>query len=152
MTNEITKKDIAKIISEKTQLPLNQVLDYMHEGCNHLSFNSAVYDFAIYCKQQGIKTVLVTVNMDIFSEIVVPKYELKNLFEVIINSADFECSDKNVLWKIGFDQLVGNINYHNSLLIEDSKKNIKKFRRNGGFVHQYLNDNNFLNWRNQVGL
>lgn len=35
---------------------------------------------------------------------------------------------------------------------EDSEKNIEKFRNQGGFVHQYVNDELFLKWKEKHNL
>ncbi len=122
----------------------------MEEGCRHLDFNPAVWNFALAQKPAGRKTALVTGNMDVFTKVVVPAHGLDQLFDVILNTADFGEIRKEVLWPMAFERLGGGIGYANSLLIEDGESEPAKFRALGGLAYQYRNDGLFLDWLKTV--
>lgn len=89
--------------------------------------------------------------MDVFTEVVVPSHNLHNVFDVIINAADFHQPDKKILWDIAFCKLGDGITYYNSLLIDDREEHVKRFKELGGSVHHYSNDNKFRDWLNRIG-
>jgi len=146
MKGELTSLDIANLLSQHFPLDISIIAATMEKGCQHLSFNPAVWDFAVAQKAAGRKTALVTDNMDVFTKVVVPAHGLDQLFDVILNSSDFHETRKDVLWPIAFERLGGGIGYATSLLIEDGETEPAMFRASGGYACQYVNDENFLNW------
>jgi FMN phosphatase YigB (HAD superfamily) len=150
MRGELTSLDIAGILSSHFPLDIPTIAATMEEGCQRLHFNQAVWDFAVAQKAARRKTALVTDNMDVFSKVVVPFHGLEALFDVILNSADFHKTRKELLWPIAFEWLGGGIGYANSLLIEDGESEPAKFRALGGQTHQYTNDQAFLEWLDSV--
>lgn len=151
MTNALGLRDIAAVVSDHMNMDISAVLRTMELGCRDLDFNEAVLDFALAQRRQGRRTAIVTANMDIFSDVVVPAHRLDEKFDVIINSSDYGEFDKRVLWPIAFKALGDDIHYGNSLLIEDGSKEPELFRGCGGFAYQYTNDESFLRWLNEVG-
>jgi hypothetical protein len=150
LKGELTTLDIAGILSEYFPLDIPTIAATMEEGCRHLNFNPAVWDFAVAQKRAGRKTALVTANMDVFSKVVVPAHGLDQLFDVILNTADFHEIRKEFLWPVAFQRLGEDIGYANSLLIEDEKSEPAKFRELGGQAHQYSTDALFLEWLDSV--
>ncbi len=146
MTNALGLRDIAAIVSDHANMDISAVLKTMELGCRDLDFNEAVLNFALAQRSQGRRTAIVTANMDVFSDVVVPAHRLDEKFDVIINSSDYGEFDKRVLWPIAFKALGDDIHYGNSLLIEDGSKEPELFRGCGGFAYQYTNDESFLKW------
>jgi hypothetical protein len=150
MTGDLTSLDIARILSSYLPLDIPTIAAIMEKGCEHLNFNPAVRDFAVAQKTVGRKTALVTDNMDVFTKVVVPSHGLEQLFDVILNSADFHEIRKEFLWPIAFERLGGGIGYSNSMLIEDGESEPAMFRALGGYAYQYSNDAAFLEWLDSV--
>jgi FMN phosphatase YigB (HAD superfamily) len=146
MKGELTSLDIANLLSQHFPLDISIIAATMKKGCQHLSFNPAVWDFAVAQKASGRKTALVTDNMDVFTKVVVPAHGLDQLFDVILNSSDFHETRKDVLWPIAFERLGAGIRYATSLLIEDGETEPAMFRAFGGYACQYVNDEKFLDW------
>ncbi len=48
-------------------------------GCENLEFNTAVLEFALSVKEQGIKTAIVTGNMDVFTKVIVPSHRAESI-------------------------------------------------------------------------
>ena len=47
---------------------------FLKMGCENLEFNTAVLEFALSVKEQGIKTAVVTGHMDVFTKVIVPSH------------------------------------------------------------------------------
>lgn len=143
--------DIAAEVGKHVTLSLDEILNEMRNGCRDLSFNRAVLDYACSRRRNGRKTAIVTLNIDWFTEIVVPAHNLESVFDVIVNSSDYGTDDKEYLWEIAFDQLGIGAGYGTALLIDDSAKWVGRFRNNGGNAYQYSDDPSFAEWFTQSG-
>ncbi len=99
MKGDISCRDIAAYLSK--QLPESEecILSALRDGCSHMPLNVAVLDFALRSRQSGRKTALVTANMDVFTEVVVPAHGLDALFDLVLNTADHGTLDKSTLWR-----------------------------------------------------
>ena len=97
MTNALSLRDIAAIVSDHANMDISAVLETMELGCRDLDFNEAVLNFALAQRSLGRRTAIVTANMDVFSDVVVPAHRLDEKFDVIINSSDYGEFDKRVL-------------------------------------------------------
>lgn len=150
LKGDLTTTDIAAMLARYIPLAVPSIVETMEKGCQHLSFNPVVWNFAIYQKITGRKTALVTANMDVFTKVVVPCHSLDKLFDVILNTSDYRELRKEVLWPIAFEQLGNGIDYSNSLLIEDGETEPAKFRSLGGQAYQYSNDELFLKWLDSI--
>jgi FMN phosphatase YigB (HAD superfamily) len=146
MRGELTSRDIAAILTQYIPMDANAILASMEKGCEQLEFNPAVWEFAAAQKNAGRKTALVTDNMDVFTQVVVPAHHLERLFDVIINSSDHHETRKDLLWPIAFERLGGGTGYGNSLLIEDGEEAPSLFRSLGGWAYQYSTDDHFSEW------
>ena len=150
MKGELTSLDIAGILARHLPLDILTIEATMEKGCEQLSFNPAVWDFAVAQRAAGRKTALVTDNMDVFTKVVVPSHGLMKLFDIILNSADLHEIRKEFLWPVAFERLGGGIGYENSLLIEDGENEPALFKALGGYAYQYSNDAAFLEWLDSV--
>ncbi len=146
MRGEIGLADIATLLADETGRDPLEILDYLRQGCTDLGLNEAVHQFARWVRISSLKSALVTANMDIFSDVIVPRHGLDGLFDVIVNSADVGTCDKTILWPMAFHTLGEGIAYHNALLIEDGETNPAKFREQGGVAYQYHGEQAFRDW------
>ena len=151
MAGDLNIVDIAGLLSRHMSMDIPSIVEAMEKGCEHLSFNPAVWNFALAQKGAGRKTALVTANMDVFTKVVVPCHQLHQVFDVILNTSDFRELRKERLWPIAFQCLGNNIHYGNSLLIEDGLAEPAKFRKLGGYACQYSTDELFLEWLHSIG-
>ena len=151
MAGDLNIVDIAGPLSRHMSIDIPSIVEAMEKGCEHLSFNPAVWNFALAQKGAGRKTALVTANMDVFTKVVVPCHQLHQVFDVILNTSDYRELRKERLWPIAFQCLGNNIHYGNSLLIEDGLTEPAKFRKLGGYAYQYSTDELFLEWLHAIG-
>jgi FMN phosphatase YigB (HAD superfamily) len=149
MAGELSSRDIAGYLSSHWPITEEEVLRTLYDGCSKMTFNPAVWRFAQKQKQSGRKIALVTLNMDVFTEIIVPSHNLDTTFDVIVNSSDHKELDKTKLFQTAFDLLGSNqYTFHTSLLIDDSQKQVDAFRRMGGMAYRYVGDAAFEEWVN----
>lgn len=146
MAGELSLADIAQIVARQIDLPIPVIIETMERGCSTMTFNAAVWEFATAQRAAGRKTALVTANMDVFTNVVVPAHELDQIFDVIVNSADYHELRKELLWERAFALLGNDIHYGNSLLIEDSEKEVTLFRARNGLAVHYQDDERFREW------
>ena len=146
MRGELTLSDIAAIVGTHIDLPVPVIVETMQQGCRTMRFNPVVWEFACAQRGQGRKTALVTANMDVFTNVVVPAHRLDQVFDVILNTADYHDLRKERLWDRAFAMLGSGIDYGNSLLIEDGSKEPALFRARGGYAYQYENDDSLHAW------
>ena len=152
MEGQMSWREFAALVVEKTGLDEEIVEDHLKKGLRGLSLNEEVANLARVQRENGNATVLVTGNIDLFTEIVVPDLELRRMFDVIVNSADYREGRKEILWPIAFDLLDTAVTYDQCLLIEDSPKNVELFRRLGGRAYQYSDAAAFAVWLADAGL
>jgi FMN phosphatase YigB (HAD superfamily) len=138
----LSSADIAEYLSGLTGIMPDHILAALNDGCAHLRLNPAIWRFAQSQRAQGRSTALVTVNTDVFTRVVVPAHGFDRVFDVVVNSADYDTEDKNALCEIAFVHLDG-CSFENSLLIDDETKNLNAFRARGGITHQYTGDEVF---------
>ena len=152
MNGELGTKSIAGIISEHVDLDTESVVKLMEEGCRDLKFNQAVLDFAVEQKNKNNKIAIVSVNMDVFTKVVIPAHGLETIFDVIVNSFDYKVAKKEILWNIAFSKLGDGMTFSNSLLIDDGAENVNLFKQLGGYAYQYRDDESFSKWLSSTGL
>jgi len=141
----LSSEDIATHLAGLTGITPDCIISALAEGCAKMHFNPAVWRFAQAQRELGRSTVLATVNMDIFTRVVVPAHGLDRVFDVVVNSSDYGTDDKNALCEIALAQLDG-CTFANSLLIDDSVAAIAAFRSAGGMAYQYTTDAAFAAW------
>jgi len=146
MRGEISSRDVVTYLARNSRHGRSEILAALREGCRNLTFNAAVWELARAQKAEGRKTALVTANMDVFSEVVAPANALADVFDVILNTADYGTLDKEILWRRAFQQLGGGHNFHTSLLIEDSPATIDLFSKLGGIAYRYTRDAELERW------
>lgn len=141
----VSSADIAEYLSGLTGITPERILSALDEGCAHLQLNPAIWRFAQAQRAQGRRTVLATVNMDVFTRVVAPAHGFDRVFDVVVNSADYGTEDKNALCEIAFGQL-DDCTFENSLIIDDMHKYLDAFRARGGMAYRYTTDEAFAGW------
>ena len=146
----ISSHEVSKRLSDCLGLSADEIHSALARGCSRTSFNQSVWNFARTQRADGGKLALVTGDVDIVGEIIVPSHGLDREFDSIVSSSDFgvELPSKQPLWDAAFDALGPEFGYANSLLIEDTRREVELFRDRGGAAYQYRNDQEFDDWLN----
>jgi hypothetical protein len=142
---DISSGDVADYLSGLTGLSAERILQGLDEGCASLQLNPELWRFAQSQRALGRHTVLATVNMDVFTRVVVPAHGFNEVFDVVVNSSDYGTEDKNALCEIAFSRLHG-CTFENSLLIDDSTTFVDAFEARDGHAYHYTTDEAFAEW------
>jgi FMN phosphatase YigB (HAD superfamily) len=148
---EVTSADIAVHLAGLTGLAAGAILAGLEEGCASLPLDPAVWACAQAQRGRGRRTALVTLNMDVFTRVVVPAHGFDRVFDVVVNSADHGVDDKLALCELALGRIEGG-DFAGSLLIDDSETNVEAFRARGGLAYQYTCDEDFAVWSTRFGL
>jgi FMN phosphatase YigB (HAD superfamily) len=148
MRGEFTWWEINKLIAAATGIDCELLDERLEESVRLMQINTTLIQFADRLKQNGVKTALVTGNMDIFNEITVPEKGLDKVFPLILNSWDYKLMKQDEEGRI-FDiarEKLGLPDFKDILLIDDSPIYCAIFKAKGGQVYQYSNEADFLKW------
>jgi len=140
MKGELRTQDIAEEISNRTSVSCAEIEEFLRIGCQSIKENAEVVAFARYLKKNHFPIAMVTVNFDIFNEVIIPFHGYAEVFPVIVNSCDFGTFDKSSLWPIAFSKMNPVVNYDDCLLIEDKESEIDKFIGHGGQAIHYTGE------------
>ena len=151
MKGDLTSQDIASYLSEHLTHSEEDILSALRHGCSNMTFNPVVHGFALEQREAGRKTALVTANMDVFSEVVVPAHELHSVFDLVLNTSDHRTLDKSILWHKALGVFGPGFSFATSVLIDDSPRMITLFRSLGGHAYQYEGDPAFQAWLEETG-
>lgn len=146
MKGDVTRADVAAYLSTHLAQSPEAILSALRQGCSDLRFNPAVLALATAQRGAGRKTALVTANMDVFTEVVVPAHGLDALFDVVLNTSDHRTLDKSVLWRKAFDAFGAGHSFASSFLVDNSPEMIRLFEALGGSGYQYRGDDALREW------
>ena len=122
MKGDLSSRDIASYLSKHLPESEEIILAALYDGCLNMTFSAAVYDFARRGCESGRKTALVTANMDVFSEVVVPAHGLDTVFDLVLNTADHRTLDKSILWRKALAAFGPDYTFASTLLIDDNPR------------------------------
>jgi len=130
MIGKYTSEDIGKFVSEQTGLDYKYIWNNFIEDCKTMYVDAEVINLIKQVRGNGYKVFLVTDNMDCFDRFTLPALKLDLVFDAIYNSYNYKCLKSTGL----FDEVkkVENIDFTQSIMIDDSKSVIDTFKSLGG--------------------
>lgn len=143
MRGKINAVKINQIIAEHTGINYEKLYKLFVESVRKMKVDERIIDVVQELKQDGRTLGIVTDNMDVFTEITASNHNLNELFDTIVNSADYGYLKKDENGKL-FDiamAAVGENNFSRTLLIDDSVSTIELYRQRGGNAFLYKNFN-----------
>lgn len=138
----VTKFQVAAEVARHLSISPERALEIMEENSRSLTFYPNIMRF-VKENRKTRRQAMVTLNADLFSEIVVPHYDLGDLFEIIVNSFYYGTNDKAKLCEIVFTKMGDGIGFENSMLIDNDPKHLAGFEERGGKTYQFINDEKF---------
>ncbi len=151
MKGDLTSRDIASYLSKHLAISEEDILLALRLGSAEMTFNPVVFNLAVKLCEVGRKTALVTANMDVFSEVVVPSHKLDFVFDTVLNTSDYGTLDKRILWRKALNTFGPGFSFSTALLIEDNPRQVSLFRSLGGFAYQYKSDSALQRWLDITG-
>jgi FMN phosphatase YigB (HAD superfamily) len=111
-----------------------RVLVHMRQCCGDVAFYPDVMKLVA---ELNLPQAIVTINSDIFSEVVVPTYRLDDQFETIVTSWEEATLSKADLCDIAMSRLAVTVDRRSSLLIDNKLENVLEWRARGGVAWHF---------------
>jgi hypothetical protein len=121
--------DVAEEFGWTLGVPAARILKHMRACCRNVSLYPGVVALAARLEAPQ---AIVTINPDIFSEVVVPAYDLAARFATIVTSWEERTLSKADLCDIAMSRLPGAIDRQACLLIDNRMENVAEWRARGG--------------------
>jgi hypothetical protein len=125
----IAASDVAAEFGQAIGVPAQRILQHMHACCRKVSLYGEVMALA---ERLAVPQAIVTINPDIFSETVVPTYDLSARFAAIVTSWEEQTLSKADLCDIAMTRLPGAVDRKACLLIDNRPDNVAEWRARGG--------------------
>lgn len=139
MRGKYTSEEVIQEIAQKSQESPSVILNELIKSCQAMKmFSDRLPELIVKLKKEGVKTVLVTDNMDCFSRWAVPSLSLQEIFNDILNSyytkllkSDLDDKGKSIL----LEKYITNneLNREHCVLIDDSQ-NLKPIAQKSGIT------------------
>lgn len=137
MKGSCTYKEFHEKVAKKINCDPKILDKYLENGIKKMSLNEDLVKFAKKIKTKGVKVVVFTDNMDPFNEMVVPHFQLNEIFDNIISSWDYRIlKDENNGEFIDIILKEMGIEIEKTLLIDDSTSIYEIIKNKGG--HGYI--------------
>jgi len=148
MRAKLTMDDVNKMISQNTGIDFDLLSNLFIESVKMMRVDKNLLNLANHLKSKNIKVALVTNNMDVFNMVTIKHNNLDQVFLVIVNSYDYglmKHDENGKLFDIALEK-IGESDYSNVLLIDDSAKMRAAFENKGGSTFPYDTFENFEPW------
>ena len=140
MEGKINLNVAAEMFAEHLPISSDEVIKHMQYRCKNISFFKEVMDFVKYCK---LPQAIVTLNPDIFTDWIVPNYNLQSYFDPIVASWELKTLSKADLCDDALNKLKGQYERSSSLLIDNKLENVAEWQNRGGIAYHFIDEITF---------
>jgi phosphoglycolate phosphatase-like HAD superfamily hydrolase len=126
---EATTVEVSAAVARRLGAAPGKVQAHMEACCRNITFFPRVMDLVAHTR---LPQAIVTINPDIFSEVVVPAYRLRERFETIVTSWQERTVDKARLCEIAMARIGPDLRPENCLLVDNLSENTEAWRARGG--------------------
>jgi phosphoglycolate phosphatase-like HAD superfamily hydrolase len=137
---KVTCEDIANRIAELLKMPKADTMDHIRRCCSNVRFFDAVMATA---RDSSLPQAIVTVNPDVFTNYVVPHYQLDELFSVIVASWQEGTTDKAELCARAVKRLGKGFGSGEAFLVDNIEANVRAWEARGGHGYVFVDNNQF---------
>jgi FMN phosphatase YigB (HAD superfamily) len=149
MRGELSSHDVNRLISETTGIDVDELTALFHEDVAAMRLDARLLDLAASLSASGVAVGIVTDNMDVFSQVTVPRHRLLERFSAIVNSCDYGClkhEDGGRLFEVALALLGRPGAFDRALLVDDSPTPRAVFTSRGGDAYPYAGYEAFRLW------
>ena len=139
---QVTSADVAKELAQALGCQANKILTHMQWCSRNITFYPRIMGLAA---NLSVPQAIVTINSDIFSEVVVPAYDLTRRFSVVVASWQEGTVNKADLCEIAIERLPGAIEPRNCLLIDNKLENVEEWKQRRGVGLHFQDERSFFN-------
>ena len=132
-------EDLAAEMSVRLGMSSTAVLAHVHRGCSRIRFFDHSWTVA---RSRALPQALVTVNPDVFRDLIMANYPLAEAFDVVVISAEEGTDSKVELCELALTRLACN-DPAQALLIDNLEANVDAWRARGGSAYWFRSDDEF---------
>jgi FMN phosphatase YigB (HAD superfamily) len=136
----ISTREVAAELAGALGVEVGAVIAHMEACSRRVRFFSKVMAFIEEC---AVPQAIVTVNPDIFTNIVVPEYQLDRRVDLIVTSWQQNTVEKSTLCGYAIDQLGIAVSLAECLLVDNRADNVLAWRSEGGAAYHFRGENAF---------
>ena len=133
---ECTWRDVASALTADLAIAPGDVHAHVEQCCRNVQFFEHAWSVA---RSRVVPQAIVTVNSDLFRDLVVPAYELDTVFDVIVTSGEEHTLDKAELAAVALRRL-GGTEPAEALLLDDVPANCDAWKARGGRAYLFETD------------
>jgi beta-phosphoglucomutase-like phosphatase (HAD superfamily) len=134
-----TSDDLATEMAARLGMLHKAVLAHVRRSSARIRFFDHAWTAA---RSRALPQAIVTVNPDLFRELVVPNYRLAEVFDAIVVSAEEGTESKVELCEIAMTRL-GCVEVSEALLLDNIEANVEAWRSRGGAAYWFRGDEEF---------
>jgi beta-phosphoglucomutase-like phosphatase (HAD superfamily) len=134
-----TVDDLVAELSARVGMPVAAVLAHVRKCCGEVHFFEQAWAAA---RSHALPQAIVTVNPDVFRDLVVVNYSLAEFFDAIVISAEEATENKADLCAIAAARL-GCDDPAQALLIDNLEEHVDSWRSRGGAAYWFRGDERF---------
>ncbi|HXH57319.1 hypothetical protein [Iamia sp.] len=137
---ELSSEEVFADLATRTGMSTAAVAEHARECCSRLVFNRIAWRVA---REHRRPQAIVTVNPDLFDDVVVPLHRLAGVFDVIVSSATERTVNKTDLCLQAIEQLGISASRSRALLIDNRRDLVDGWRAAGGAGYWFQGDDVF---------
>ena len=139
LRGEASTEAVAAIFSTDLDTTVDILIAHIEQLCRSIHFYEHAWATA---RSHLLPQAIVTVNPDLFSNLIVPNYALDTTFDAIVTSWEERTLDKARLCEIALERLGGH-DPAEALLIDNIEANVEAWRSLGGQAYLFRGDDAF---------
>jgi hypothetical protein len=139
-TGAISTREVATELAGALGVEVDAVIAHMEACSRRVRFFSKVMAFIEEC---AAPQAIVTVNPDIFTNVVVPEYQLDRRVDLIVTSWQQGTEEKSALCGCAIDQLGIAVSLAECLLVDNRADNVLAWQSKGGAAYHFRGENAF---------
>ena len=140
LRGDMTTAEVAAIFASDLGTTAEELMAHIELLCADLQFYEHAWTVA---RERALPQAIVTLNPDLFSDLIVPNYALDTVFDEIVTSWQERTLDKAQLCTIALERLGGH-DPGEALLIDNVSENVEAWRALGGRAYLFRGDTEFL--------
>ena len=137
---EISDREVIAAVAAELTLSRAEVEAHARWCCSRIRFFERPWTIA---RRSSLPRALVTVNPEAFSQFIVPRYRLRDVFNEIVTSWEERTLDKGELGLTALARLGGTILPSDALLIDNKAHNLDAWSSRGGRGYLFEGEEKF---------
>lgn len=133
----IGAREIFRVLAARSGMTVEGVRSHARGCCERVAFNKTAWRVA---SERRLPQALVTVNPDLFADVVVPAHGLDGVFDEIVMSFAERTDDKSALCDIALERLGFAGPRSHALLIDNRIDLVDAWKHQGGAGYRYESD------------